>query len=326
MAREYFPEKIVEIPVRNIDPAPGPYCMSYITDLSKLERSIEQVGLMHLPCVVKDDKGRWDIVTGYRRLQAVRNRGGTSVSCIDLSEKKQSSLQLLLFNFYDNLPTRAFNLIEKGMFLNRLRRYLDKEEILASYMPLLELPAYDEILEIYIGLDCLEAPYREAVARGGISMKALGLLNMMKKDDKTDTLDIILKLGFNKNQQVRFIEYIRDLSVMEERPAGRILSEPELREIIDRENDNVPQQARQVIDYLKSKRSPRLTETENRLRTLVARLNLPTGSRIKNDPSFEAEDLCLEILFEDGPDLLSKLKALANSRELAAFRGVMGES
>ena len=324
MRKYHSSGKIIEVSINELDFIPGPFCMSFVQDLSKLERSIHQNGLMHLPCVVKNDMGSIDIVTGYRRLKALQNMGENLVSCLDLTECNCTGLELLLFNFYENFSIRAFNAIEKGMLLIRLRRYLTRDEILAQYMPLLDLPAYEEILEMYIRLDNYESEFKGAIANGIISLKSVDLVGRMQIDEISAIFRAIMKCKFNKNQQIRFIEYVQDLSIMEEKPITNILADPGLKEIMENKDDNKPQKSKQVLTYLKSKRFPRLTEEEKRFRAAIGQLRLPSGSRIKSDNSFEEKYFCLEILFEDGPDLLSKLELINSCEELAYIKGIPG--
>ena len=324
MRKYHSSGKVIEVSINELDFIPGPFCMSFVQDLSKLERSIHQNGLMHLPCVVKNDMGSIDIVTGYRRLKALQNMGENLVSCLDLTECNCTGLELLLFNFYENFSIRAFNAIEKGMLLIRLRRYLTRDEILAQYMPLLDLPAYEEILEMYIRLDNYESEFKGAIANGIISLKSVDLVGRMQIDEISAIFRAIMKCKFNKNQQIRFIEYVQDLSIMEEKPITNILADPGLKEIMENKDDNKPQKSKQVLTYLKSKRFPRLTEEEKRFRAAIGQLRLPSGSRIKSDNSFEEKYFCLEILFEDGPDLLSKLELINSCEELAYIKGIPG--
>ena len=111
---------------------------------------------------------------------------------------------------------------------------------------------------------------------------------------------------------------------MEEKPITNILADPGLKEIMENKDDNKPQKSKQVLTYLKSKRFPRLTEEEKRFRAAIGQLRLPSGSRIKSDNSFEEKYFCLEILFEDGPDLLSKLELINSCEELAYIKGIPG--
>ena len=322
MRKYHSSTKIIEVSINELDFTPGPFCMSFIQDLSKLELSIHKNGLMQPPCVVKNKAGGLDIVTGFRRLKALQNMGKDFVSCLDLTEGNHTELELLLFNFYENFSIRTFNAIEKGMLLNRLHRYLTKDEILAQYMPLLDLQAYEDILEMYTHLDNYESEFKGAIAEGVISLKSVDLVKRMQVDEISAILRAIMKFKFNKNQQIRFIEYVQDMAIMEEKPVTHILADPCFKEIMENKDDNKPQKSKQVLTYLKSKRFPRLTEEEKRFRAALGQLRLPSGSRIKRDYSFEEKYFCLEILFEDGLDLLSKLELLNNCDELAYIKGI----
>lgn len=148
-------------------------------------------------------------------------------------------------------------------------------------------------------------------------MKSVGMVNNLNFTDKSSIFKAILKLKLNKNQQLRFIEYIQDLSIIKEMPVEHILSDPGLQVINGQKDGNIPQKARQALAYLKAMRFPRLAEAEKHMQAVIHKLNLPPGSRIRNDPSFENREICLEILFEDGSDLKRKLKSLGDSLELA---------
>jgi hypothetical protein len=321
MAAYRFSETPIDIPLDELDFSPGPYAMSFSGDLSKLEYSIRRIGLIHPPFIVRNQAGGWDIVTGYRRLQVLRQMGEKVVTCNDLTEGRPAGLDLLLINFFENLPVRDFNDMEKGMILRRLHRHMNNAEVITRFMPLLNLPGREEVLKMYMDLEHLEPEHGQGVALGMISMKSIELINRMNIDEKSNLLDIILKLKFNKNQQRHFIEYVQDLSVIQERPINRVLSDSGLRDILGKKNDNIPQKSREVLDYLKAKRFPLLTEAEKRLRNNIKKINLPAGSRITYDPTFESKDLSLEIRFENGPELLTKLKSIEHSGAWTNLKG-----
>src|SRR4030042_74590 len=71
-----------------------------------------------------------------------------------------SPLERFLVNFYENVAFRKFSDIEKAMILKRLRGYVQKEEILASFMPLLSLPSHEGTLEFYLKLGNLEESFQ----------------------------------------------------------------------------------------------------------------------------------------------------------------------
>jgi len=57
----------------NIDDSPGPCCMSFGFDLNPLIQSIERVGLINPPLLKRDNHGSITIITGYRRIKALKS-------------------------------------------------------------------------------------------------------------------------------------------------------------------------------------------------------------------------------------------------------------
>jgi ParB-like chromosome segregation protein Spo0J len=118
---------------------PGPYTMSYGFDLKALCESIGKIGIISPLLVARNERGGFDIVSGYRRILALKALGEVKVLAQDVTSALSSPLERLLACFYENLATRKFNAIEKAMILQRLQRYVGKKEILSYFMPLLSL-------------------------------------------------------------------------------------------------------------------------------------------------------------------------------------------
>ena len=128
-----------QIPLNRISEDPGPYCMSFRSDLDPLCRSIKKIGLIYPPLVIRGDGGKMDVVIGFRRILALKSLKCENAPMKDISDLGLSPLDLLIFNLYDNLSVRSFNNVEKGMILNRLKSHLPGKEIRKQYMPLLGL-------------------------------------------------------------------------------------------------------------------------------------------------------------------------------------------
>ena len=105
----------VLVEVNQINENPGPYCMSFGFDLKPLIHSVETFGLINSPIVTKDREGSVEVVVGYRRILALKHLQWKQIPCRDLSHAGFSPLDLLLLNLHDNLTTRLFNAVEKGM-------------------------------------------------------------------------------------------------------------------------------------------------------------------------------------------------------------------
>src|SRR4030042_1848982 len=100
-----------------MEEGPGPYTMSYGFNLDVLCESIRKVGLLNPPLVARNEKGRFDIVAGYRRILALKALGESKVLCKEVTSVLPSPLERFLVNFYENVALRKFNEIEKAMIL-----------------------------------------------------------------------------------------------------------------------------------------------------------------------------------------------------------------
>ncbi|UCF57339.1 MAG: ParB N-terminal domain-containing protein [Deltaproteobacteria bacterium] len=303
-------ENPITLDLKDIDENPGPCCMSFGFDLGPLIRSIEKFGLINSPVVAKEGEGRVDVVTGYRRILALKSLKWKKIPCRDLSESGLSPLQLLLFNLYDNLATREFNEVEKGMILNRLIPYVPREEITKDYMPLLDLPSHESTLDIFLKMEELEHPLKESLAKGRISLQAIKPLMETGLDSRSALFEWIMNLNFNFNQQLQFIEYTLDLSIKEEREISELLGQKQFSSILGDEKLNNPQKAKLVLDLLRSKRFPSLARSEKTFQKQISSLSLPNGTTISHPPYFEGSNYRLEVLFKHGKELKEKINAL----------------
>ncbi len=295
---------------------PGPYCMSFGFDLRALRESISRFGLFNHPCVVKGSKGRAEIVTGYRRILAMKSLGRRRIPVRDLSRAGISSLDCLLLNLSDNLATRELNDVEKGMALRRLSAMVRTEDILACYMPLLGLPRNGTLLETYAGIEDLGDDIKVFLARRELSLQTMKHLQEMGRDSRTAAFEWISNMKFTMSQQKQFIDYIIDLSLINGISIAQLLAAEEL-QAIRRDGDlNLPQKTKRVLAYLRARRLPRLLRAEKGFQRIVDELRLPPGVRVFHPPYFEGGTYRFEILFETGSVLrktmthLSRLEGL----------------
>ena len=63
-----------QVDIKDIDVRPGAYCMSFGFDLAPLTESIQRVGLINNPVLIRDGTEKLTIIVGYRRIHALKNR------------------------------------------------------------------------------------------------------------------------------------------------------------------------------------------------------------------------------------------------------------
>lgn len=296
--------------------SPGPYTTSFGFDLDVLCGSIRKVGLINPPLVARNPEGAFDIVAGYRRILALKALGEREIFSYDVTVALASPLERLLAGFYENLATRKFNDIEKAMILSKLQGYRTKEEILTSFMPSLSLPSHEGTFKFYLKLLDLEGNVQRAIAREEISIKVAKALVEMEKGARQVVSHWIGLLKINFNQQIKFIEYMQDITIKEVTTIPKILSEGSFLEIVGNPRLNTPQKAKLVLETLRVRLSPRLAQAQQAVESAVSAIPMPPEASIHYDPYLEHPHYRLDISFTHGKDLKRTISKLHALREL----------
>ncbi|MBW2030369.1 MAG: ParB N-terminal domain-containing protein [Deltaproteobacteria bacterium] len=296
------------VDLRDIRDTPGPHSMSFDFDLEAMVESIRAIGLINEPYVVRNRDGEVLVVAGYRRIKALKALGWERAPCRDLTGTGLSEFECLLLNFRDNLATRQFNDVEKGMILKRLLKHLGESTVIRDYMPLLGLRPRGTILNKYIALEDVDLRIRQALVRGKISFQMAGALSEMEAATASLVLKWVSELRLSFSYQLQFMEYLRDISSREGLEIGDVLES--LAETIQGAKRNNPQKVKRLFDHLRARRYPELCRAEQRFRRAIIELALPEGVRVSHPPYFEGPQFTMEISFRDGMDLKRKIGEL----------------
>lgn len=310
----------VRLNLDDLDALPAPYDMSFGFELNSLCESIRTIGLVNPPCTGKDEKGRVELVTGYRRVKALKELGWSEVVCEDLSSALPSQREKLLFALHENLATRVFNPVEKAMVLCLLEPFFPGDEILEKFMPLLSLPSHESTRRFYVELAGLSEEFLRAVAGGSLSLSAAKSLMALQQKSAESAFRCIVELMLNVNQQLQFIELMTDISEAEKKGFQRILAEEPMQAVLKNSHLNGPQKAKNLLEELRTRRYPKWKAAEKRFQQQVDRLSLPEGVRIDHPPYFEASGYRLEVRFQNSVDLINKVKLLSQLPDLKKFR------
>jgi hypothetical protein len=309
--------EIAKLPLTSLDSNaihddPGPFCMSYGFDLGPLIRSIQEFGVINPPIVVRQGEGRVDVVSGYRRILALKNLQIREIPCRDTTDSGLSTLQLLLVNLHENCFTREFNEVEKAMILARLVHYLSREEVIHSYMPLLSLPSREPTLDLFLNMERQSHIVKNVLAKGEVSVKAFEALLEVESGFRLGLIKSILDLKLTYNQQLQFIELTVDICMRDGIDISELFNQASFVRIMENEKLNLPQRTKAILELLRSIRFPRLTRAAESFQKAVSALGLPDGTRISHPPFFEGPDYRLEVPFKNGRQLKERINILNN--------------
>jgi hypothetical protein len=126
-------------------------------------------------------------------------------------------------------------------------------------------------------------------------------------------------LALNCNQQIKFIEYVRDISIKENRAFSKVLSEGSVLEIAENPRWNKPQKAKAVLEFLRVRRFPRLVRAQHAVESALSSVSMPPEASIQYDPYLESPYYRLEIKFTHGKDLKRTISRLHALHELEAI-------
>jgi ParB-like chromosome segregation protein Spo0J len=310
---------LINLDLRAINDDPGPFCMSYEFALDPLILSIHEFGLINLPIVVTGGEGRVDVVSGYRRILALKDIQTGEIPCRDATDSGLSPLQLLLLNLHENHVTRVFNDVEKAMILARLVYHIPREEVIHSYMPLLSLPPRESTLDLFLNIEGQNHTVKRALAKGEISVKAFEAILEVDSNFRSDLIKSILNLRLTFNQQLQFIELTNDICIRDGIDIPGLFNQTPFVAIVEDEKLNLPQKTKAILALLRSVRFPFLIRSEKSFRKTVSELGLSDQLRISHPPFFEGPGYRLEVNFRNGRQLKHQIKTLNNLEGLDAL-------
>jgi len=313
MKRKPLQGSPLQVDISDIDLSPGPFCMSFNFDLEPLKASIARFGVLNPPYLLRnsDTDTHFTVVAGYRRLLAVRELGWSDIVCQVLPDSFPP-FKALLLNLHDNLVQRKMNEIEKAMVVQRLTRFVKHEQTITQFMPMLDIPANRQTLNLFLGLEELEEPIKASIAVERLSLRIAGLMMSLGTEDRLKINELFTALKWSFNQQWEAIQWIIEIASREGRSIEEVINDREVTEILHSSRMSKPQKLKATVKVLKRRRFPSLMKAENEFTKGISALPLPERVKIIPPPSFEGIDYRLEIVFTKGKELRDRLEKLSH--------------
>lgn len=298
------------------------YIFTFEPSLSAISQSIQRIGLLHPPLLEQKALGRYRIVCGLKRLLALRQLKFTDFPArICYSQDDAPTVDRLVLALYDNLGTRPLNLIEKAQFIYKMIRAfgVPHQEILATYLPLLELGANPQVLERLLALNELEDYVKRAVVKATVTVDmALSLLRRQPAERRA-LFDLFQTLRLGSNRQRELFKLLIDLSALTEQPIPDLLQMPAIAAILENSELDHVLKTQRLKQQLLRLRFPRLAQAEANFYQLKRSLKLPPNLILQPPPFFEGDRFKLEMQFKDAREfkkLLATLTAIAETKQL----------
>ncbi len=293
----------------------GPYTMSYSFCIEKLLSSLKEVGILNPPVLTTKGQRGYEIVCGLRRISALKLLGIDKINAWIIHD--EDPFTLLKTNFYDNLATRDFNLVEKAMIIKRLDALVPKEETF-QFLSLLNLKPDLETIDFCKWLTALPEGFKVLIAHDQLSLKSLKTLRALLTDDLSFVIDIFTRLKMSKGYQDEFIETILDISLIRGQPFSSLPLALKIQEI-SLSNQPGPQRIGEIIRSIREYRYPKVSSAYESFKRLKKDIETKDAVTLEINPSFEENHYNLRIRFRDGIDLKEKLKLLMENPKVESI-------
>lgn len=286
------------------------YRISFGRPLETLRKSIRAVGLLNPPVVRELDRtGRYQVVLGFRRVEACRALKHKEILCRVLTSRV-SEREMLRMSVHDAVVSQDLNPIEIAKALERLSTFFAQRELIETYLPLFGLGASGEVYRRYVQLLRLSKSLQLAVADGELAVSVAGAFLHIVPGERGALFELFRQLRLGVNLQKEFFSLCFDISRRDTVSIIQLVKQQDIHEIVKRAGLSVGQKAALVRERLKRLRYPRLSEKEQQFRSVVKRLGLPPGVGLHAPPYFEGTTYRLELRFETHAELQDRLAQL----------------
>ncbi len=269
--------------------------------------------LLHPPILQKRSQKPYLIIAGRRRLVAAREILKLHACHCLILPQDIGDENLFTILLTDATSKRDLTPIEQAIFLDKARTALDDIRAAHLFLPGFGLAPHSSQIQKIIRLLDLEKPIQEAIHRGLLDdSTARELLNLPFRD-RMVLFELITDLSLSKSNQRKLTQSCRELASRSRSSITDLLATPEILEILDNSDANIPQKTAKLMARIQNMRLPRYSKAEKDFHTFVASLGLPRGTQLTHSSFFEKDLLTLTTTFPDRESFLKAWPALRDA-------------
>jgi ParB-like chromosome segregation protein Spo0J len=303
---------LLEIPLSALDLEDRTFVFSPPGELSRLQASLREVGLLNPPWVRAVKEDRFQTVTGFKRLLAAAQLGWEQVTARVLPPDTPEA-RCFLIHLHDNAFNQDINHQERALLAVRLLKHWDRETVIQKFLPCLGLAPSFALLERLQALASLDEPLQHLAAQGRLALTAAPLLAAWEREDRDAVTPFLERLPLSQSKQEEFLQGLDLLARRGGTRPAAILDQEEFRGHLQEGTGTLQAQAAAVRRLLQRLVSPRFSVALEAFQAGLQRLGLWNHSRVRLQPppALEGPDFHLEIKFRDAGELQKLLDELA---------------
>lgn len=299
------------------------FSMSFGRKKEALNSAIRRRGLIH-PCLLRQTETNpsYQIVMGFRRIEACRDLGFPSVKAFITNSKQMNDEEALLIALDENISTRGLNVIERSLIMGRLDAHLGwkKERIVEEMLPIMGLQPSMALVEAHLALLSLIDPLKRYIIAEDCSLTNAVKLSSFSQEDQDHLDAVIPMLKLNENTLKEVLAFLEEVMRRDRISLLFLLDRANVLAIVRNDGLSRPQRTQRVRKALWQERYPMLSRMEEEFEGLKRELHLSPGISFHHTPYFEEEGIRVSFRFVDSKKLrevAEKLQSISESDKIA---------
>jgi len=289
---------------------------SYIFAQDDLKTSLLLSGLIYPPWGIEEKKGKFILVSGWKRVVVARELGWKEIPFLVIQETKPEIIWVKLIA--ENKAHRQLQMVDKAFIIKKmLKMGISRERIKKGICSLLEIPPLVEWISFYEHLAELERETIKVIAAKNLPEYIVRLLFDYAQEERQALIPWLEHLSQNKIKEV--LENLQEIALRDQLRPAQIISAFRALEGDRKGEKDLARQAEKWREHLKEKRFPCIQATFLKFQSLLKEINWPPEIEIKPSPFFERNDLRVSFEFTNENELkhmASKLLTLSQNKKI----------
>jgi ParB family transcriptional regulator, chromosome partitioning protein len=276
--------------------------------IDDLIQSIQHIGLLNPPTVLQKE-GRCIIVSGFRRIEALRRLDHEQIPARVLP-LDSPLLDCTRIAIADNLTHRELDLLEISRSLVLLSSCIDDPLEMSAEARDLGLPGNIKFIKKVFRFGQLPGMIQEGICQGRISLNMALDLQALEKSVANLLAKLYIELKINQNKQKEIITLLREIAIREKLTIQAVLESEDVATLMVDTEMNNQQKTNTIRSNLRKRRFPNLWRAEERFQRKLRQLKLDNSIQLQPSDNFEDTSLRIKLSFKNKAELAKQITVL----------------
>jgi len=311
-----------ETDLGGIDIANNTYRITTDQSIEPLIASIGALGLLHPIFIFPTGNRKWIVVSGFKRLAACQRLGYATIQAHRLKSDTPPE-RVAEIAICDNASQRSLNLVESSRVLTLLAGQVQDSSIRKQIRRRLGLPEHPSMRHKMMRLCQMPDTIQEGILKDEISLNTALMLDDLGTETGIILAQIFRDLHLSHSKQREIIIHLDDIARRDGIGKDTLLKDRQLQALLSDPDTNHVQKGKMVRQFIRAKRFPFLTSTEETFKKESKNLSLGKNIRFSAPSSFESREYVFTLGIKRLEDLECGIKYLQNTLSNPALQTIL---